>query len=111
MCQIGKSEMAAIDFGPTTWLVGCMNAIGIFEAKTKFTAICEEVARSGRAVVVSKRGKPLVMVTPVPVALQSGRSDILTSWRDWKRTKEAGKEDFPDVSRLRAGTKSNPLAE
>ena len=45
-----------------------MHAIGLFEAKTKFSEICERVAAQGVAVVVTRRGKPLVKIEPIPVA-------------------------------------------
>ncbi len=44
-----------------------MNAIGLFEAKTTFSEICERVATTGVAVVVTRRGKPLVTIQPIPV--------------------------------------------
>jgi prevent-host-death family protein len=44
-----------------------MNAIGLFEAKTKFSEICERVAANGVAVVVTRRGKPLVTIEPISV--------------------------------------------
>jgi prevent-host-death family protein len=43
-----------------------MNAIGLFEAKTKFSEICDRVAAKGEAVLVTRRGKPLVRIEPVP---------------------------------------------
>ncbi len=45
-----------------------MNAIGIFEAKTKFSEICERVAAKGVAILVTRRGKPLVTIEPIPAA-------------------------------------------
>ena len=42
-----------------------MKTVGIFEAKTKLSEICEEVARSGKSVLVTRRGKPLVRIDPV----------------------------------------------
>jgi len=42
-----------------------MRTVGIFEAKTKLSEICEEVARTGVGVVVTRRGKPLVRISPV----------------------------------------------
>jgi len=44
-----------------------MNAIGLFEAKTKFSEICERVAAKGVGVVVTRRGRPLVTIEPIPV--------------------------------------------
>ena len=43
-----------------------MNIIGLFEAKTKFSEICERVAVQGVGVVVTRRGKPLVKIEPIP---------------------------------------------
>ena len=45
-----------------------MNAIGLFEAKTKFSEICARVAAGGVPVVVTRRGKPLVKIEPIPAA-------------------------------------------
>ncbi len=42
-----------------------MKSMGIFEVKTRLSEICEEVARTGRSVVVTRRGKPLVRIDPV----------------------------------------------
>jgi len=53
-----------------------MNAIGLFEAKTKFSAICERVAAQGVGVVVTRRGKPLVTIEPVP----AGKARRVSVW-------------------------------
>ena len=45
-----------------------MNAIGLFEAKTKFSEICARVAAKGETVVVTRRGRPLVKIEPIPAA-------------------------------------------
>ncbi len=37
-----------------------MNAIGLFEAKTKFSEICRRVASERVAAVVTRSGNPLV---------------------------------------------------
>ena len=39
--------------------------IGLFEAKTKLSEICERVAETRQAVTVTRRGKPLVRILPV----------------------------------------------
>jgi prevent-host-death family protein len=93
------------------WLVGFMQTVGIFEAKTKFTGLCEQVASSGQSVVVSKRGRPMVMLAPVPPNLQSERPDILTAWREWSASDEGLEEEFPEVWKFRGRTKGSPLAE
>lgn len=42
-----------------------MNAVGLFEAKTKLSEICAEVAAKGVSVLVTRRGKPLVRIEPI----------------------------------------------
>ena len=54
-------------FAPN-WLTGrfgVVNAIGLFEAKTKLSEICAEVAAKGVSVLVTRRGKPLVRIEPL----------------------------------------------
>jgi prevent-host-death family protein len=41
------------------------NAVGLFEAKTKLSEICEGVARTRRPVVITRRGRPLVRIEPI----------------------------------------------
>jgi prevent-host-death family protein len=52
-----------------------MKSVGIFEAKTRLSEICEEVARSGVGVVVTRRGKPLVRIDPI-------ERDRFSVWED-----------------------------
>jgi len=42
-----------------------MTTIGLFEAKTKLSELCEQVARRRQAVVITRRGRPLVRIEPV----------------------------------------------
>jgi prevent-host-death family protein len=42
-----------------------MKTAGIFEAKTKLSELCDEVARTGEPVLVTRRGKPLVRIDPI----------------------------------------------
>lgn len=90
-----------------------MRTVGIFEAKTRFTALCEEVIRSGEPTLVSKRGRPLVMVTPVPEETGPAREDILAAWTRWEETRadDLDEADFPEVGQLRGEPKPDPLAE
>lgn len=86
-----------------------MKTVGIFEAKTAFTALCEEVVRTGLPTMVQKRGRPLVMVSPVPPTLAAGREDILSAWKGWKSRRVEG--DFPEVWKMRGATARNPLGD
>jgi prevent-host-death family protein len=75
-----------------------MNAIGLFEAKTKFSEICEQVAAKGEAIVVTRRGRPLVKIGPI----SEGESKPSSVWdRRAKYEKRHGRvtEDFSLPSR------------
>ena len=52
-----------------------MKTVGIFEAKTRLSEICEEVAKTGDTVVVTKRGKPIVRIEPL-------KRDRYSVWED-----------------------------
>jgi antitoxin (DNA-binding transcriptional repressor) of toxin-antitoxin stability system len=90
-----------------------MKTIGIFEAKTHFTALCDEVLRTGQPTMVSKRGKPWVLVTPVSPDADGERQGILSSWMQWENDHPDGEDepDFPDVRQLHSRPKSNPLED
>jgi antitoxin (DNA-binding transcriptional repressor) of toxin-antitoxin stability system len=102
---------ARVDIQPTMWLVQLMKTLGIFEAKTKFAALCEEVARTGLPTLVQKRGRPLVLVTPPPIGLKSERPDIIASLNDWNQSHGRERGDFPPVWELRGGNTRNPLED
>lgn len=42
-----------------------MKTCGIFEAKTKLSEICEEVAKTGLPVTITRRGLALVRIDPI----------------------------------------------
>lgn len=42
-----------------------MNTIGIFEAKSKLSQICEQVHETHEPVLITKRGMPLVKIEPI----------------------------------------------
>lgn len=90
-----------------------MKVVGIFEAKTRFTALCDEVVRTGRPALVSKRGRPLVMLSPAPTSIDQARENILTEWTQWDadHPETDSEPDFPDVRKMRGTSKANPLAE
>ena len=41
-----------------------MDQVGMFEAKTHFSELVERVVTEGRPVTVTRRGKPVVDITP-----------------------------------------------
>jgi antitoxin (DNA-binding transcriptional repressor) of toxin-antitoxin stability system len=90
-----------------------MKTMGVFEAKTRFTALCDEVIRTGQPMMVSKRGKPLVLVAPVPSEKGADREGILSAWNRWEKSHPHGDDepDFPDVIPMRSFPKPDPFAE
>lgn len=42
--------------------------IGVFDAKTRLSEIVDQVARTGEAVVITRRGRPLVRLVPIDEA-------------------------------------------
>jgi prevent-host-death family protein len=86
-----------------------MKTIGLFEAKTKFSEICEKVAAKGVPVLVTRRGKPLVRIDPVhphnskPQSVWDVRADYL-------RTHGSQTEDF-DLPKREKQTWRHPLQD
>ena len=69
-----------------------MKTIGLFEAKTHFSALADEVAEKGQAILVTRRGKPLVRIEAVP----TGKDNIISRVREYweKYGKEPGEEQL-----------------
>jgi prevent-host-death family protein len=88
-----------------------MEDVGIFEAKTKFPGLCDQVVRSGSPVLVSRRGKPLVVVSPAP-GRASTSGGILDHWREWGATHpETAESDFPEVWTIRQDKTDSPFED
>ena len=64
-----------------------MKTVGIFDAKTKFSELVEQVSSSGQSITVTNRGKPVVDITPTRATEGCGM------------TRE---EAFLEIARLRA---------
>ena len=84
-----------------------MMKIGLFEAKTKFSEICNQVARKGETVIVTRRGKPLVKIEPV-TTYPTGGSQIWELREKYIREHGPITEDFKLSPRRRTKFK-NPL--
>ena len=65
-----------------------MKMVGIFEAKTRLSELCEEVATTHEPVTVTKRGKPLVRIDPVeqePMTIRERRGIYMVKHGDDER--------------------------
>ena len=53
-------------------------SVGLFEAKTRLSELCERVASTGESIVITRRGKPLVRIDPID-------RDVPCVWDDRER--------------------------
>ena len=85
-----------------------MKTLGIFEIKTKLSRICDDVARTGESVLVTKRGKPLVRIDPLPETT-SGGSVVWEKRREYEASSEIT-DDF-SLPEIEADPLYDPFAE
>jgi len=89
-----------------------MEDVGIFEAKTKFPSLCDQVVRNGTPILVRRRGKPLVVLSPAEYSEKPSSEGILTQWEAWEADhKDPSEEEFPEVWKLRNDKTESPLEE
>ena len=69
-----------------------MKSVGLFEAKTKFSALCEEVVEQGEALLITRRGTPWVKLVPAAVEAEETawdrREALLKQRGPWKKELE-----------------------
>jgi len=86
-----------------------MTTIGLFEAKTKLSELCEQVARRRQPVVITRRGRPLVRIEPIGPG--KGMSSSVWDSRDaWEKKHGPLREDLELPTRARQ-TWRNPLED
>ena len=84
-----------------------MITIGLFEAKTKLSELCAQVARRRQAVVITRRGRPLVRIEPVGPGM--GMSSSVWDSRDtWEKKHGSVRQDLELPARARQEWR-NPL--
>jgi prevent-host-death family protein len=76
-------------------------SVGLFEAKTKLSELCDHVVRTRQAVTITRRGKPLVTILPAEDRPRS----IMQRRRDYARRHRSDEaddaEDFEPPARAR----------
>ena len=82
-----------------------MKSIGLFEAKTRFSEICDEVAGTHQPVTVTKRGRPLVCIQPIESAVLTIRE------RRARYLVRHGKKEKPDRKDFQPAQRSTELSE
>lgn len=86
-----------------------MKSSGIFETKNHLSEICEQVAKSGEPLVVTRHGKPLVRIVPM--------ENVYDQQSVWDTVQESQAkygplpDDFEIPERNTSFNHSDPLSE
>lgn len=83
-----------------------MKTVGLFEAKTKLSEICTYVAEAHDPVMVTRRGKPWVQITPVQktgMTMRERRAEYMVRYG---KEEKNDKDDFIAPKRIRERPKS-----
>ena len=82
-----------------------MKTIGIFEAKTRLSEVCEQVAETHETVTVTRRGKPLVCIAPIEARVMTIRE------RRDAYMAGPGKGELPDAEDFSPPERSSSVSE
>jgi prevent-host-death family protein len=85
-----------------------MRPVGLFEAKTHLSELCEAVATKRETVVITRRGKPLVRLEPIP---DQGESERSSAWarRDAFERKHGRQREDLELPRRERQRYEDPL--
>jgi prevent-host-death family protein len=78
-----------------------MKTIGLFEAKTKLSEICEEVAKTHVPVTITRRGKALVCIEPITEQKMSIRERLAEYTSAYGAKESDDLTDFEPAARSR----------
>src|SRR5213594_3433639 len=85
-----------------------MTTIGLFEAKTKLSELCQQVAKRRESVVITRRGRPLVRIEPVGPG--KAMNSVWDARNKWVAKHGPVREEFPAPKRARQ-TWRNPFQD
>jgi len=74
-----------------------MEEVGIFDAKTRFSELIEQVNQTGRPITITNRGKPVAEITPTrkTLAYQMTREEAFAQVaRLWKTVEPMTKKEI-----------------
>lgn len=80
-----------------------MNSVGLFEAKIKFSELCDRVAKNKEPIIVTKRGEPLVMIAPTES--KTDRKSVWSLRQSFETTHGKLEEDIILPRRLKSKKK------
>lgn len=87
-----------------------MKTIGLFDAKTRLSELCREVAETGETILIERRGQPIAELSP-PRSASARRLSILDDLRRFEAAHpcDPAEPDFPEVWRERSLPGPSPL--
>lgn len=69
-----------------------MRSVGLFEAKTKLSELCEEVATNRKPLLLTRRGQALVKL--VPVESEATSSSVWEKRKTWLKAHGPIRQEF-----------------
>jgi len=85
-----------------------MKECGIFEAKNRFSELCETVAREGEPLVVTRHGAPLVRIVPFDGG--SGGASVWDTVKECRERYGPLSDEFVLPDRRVSENRPDPLA-
>jgi prevent-host-death family protein len=86
-----------------------MKTVQLFDAKNRFSELCETVARSGEPCLVTRRGKPLVQVIPVARGPDRPRASVWDTWAEGQAKYGPIEEEIELPGRVAGNNRSSPI--
>lgn len=88
-----------------------MKTIGIFDAKTRLSELCREVAETGESILIERRGSPIAELS-FPRAKRRASRGILDDLAAFQAKEGARSDDgdFPEVWLDRTAPTQSPLS-
>jgi prevent-host-death family protein len=84
-----------------------MTTMGLFEAKTKFSEVCEQVAKRREPIIITRRGRPIARIEPISPRPATG-SSVWSARREWEKKHGPLREEF-NLPRRSPQTWRSPL--
>lgn len=86
-----------------------VKSVPLFDAKNRFSELCETVARSGEPCLITRRGKPLVQVISVAAGPDHPHASVWDTWAEGKARHGPLEEEIELPERVAGNNRPSPL--
>jgi prevent-host-death family protein len=86
-----------------------VKTVKLFDAKNRFSELCDAVARSGEPCLVTRRGKPLVHVVPAVGGPDDPPTSVWDTVAEGRAKHGPLKEDIELPVRVVSGNRPSPV--